>query len=98
MKTLKLTFSILLTFLLFEFSYAQDWANLKRFQKENTELTISKPNEHRVVFMGNSITEGWLGIRPEFFANKPPIAIPGDRFYSPLVKSIAKDIQNANRK
>ena len=71
MKTLKLTFSILLIFLLFEFSYAQDWANLKRFQKENTELTISKPNEHRVVFMGNSITEGWLSIRPGFFSNKP---------------------------
>lgn len=70
MKTLKLTF-IMLTFLLFEFSHAQDWANLKRFQKENTELTISKPNEHRVVFMGNSITEGWLGKRPDFFANKP---------------------------
>lgn len=61
----------MLTFLLFEFSHAQDWANLKRFQKENTELTISKPNEHRVVFMGNSITEGWLGKRPDFFANKP---------------------------
>lgn len=71
MKTLKLTFSILLICLLFEFSFAQDWANLKRFQKENTELTMSKPNKHRVVFMGNSITEGWLNIRPDFFANRP---------------------------
>lgn len=71
MKTLKLTFSILLTILLFEFSYAQDWANLKRFQKENTELKMFKPNEHRVVFMGNSITEGWLNLRPEFFTDKP---------------------------
>jgi lysophospholipase L1-like esterase len=71
MKTLKLTFSILLTILLFEFSYAQDWANLKRFQKENSELKMSKPNEHRVVFMGNSITEGWLNLRPEFFTDKP---------------------------
>lgn len=73
MKTLKLTISILLTLLFFEFSYAQDWANLNRFQKENAELTISKPNEYRIVFMGNSITEDWLGIRPEFFANKPYI-------------------------
>lgn len=61
---------MLLTFLLFEFSYTQDWANLNRFEKENTELAISKPNEHRVVFMGNSITEGWLALRPGFFANK----------------------------
>tara|TARA_B100000767_G_scaffold231814_1_gene223409 strand:+ start:966 stop:1607 length:642 start_codon:yes stop_codon:yes gene_type:complete len=51
-------------------SYAQDWANLKRFQQENSEL-IPKANEHRVVFMGNSITEGWLSIRPDFFVNKP---------------------------
>jgi lysophospholipase L1-like esterase len=52
-------------------SYAQDWANLKRFQKENSELMLPRVNEHRVVFMGNSITEGWLSIRPEFFVNKP---------------------------
>jgi len=49
---------------------AQDWANLQRFQKENTELQSPKPNEHRIVFMGNSITEGWKTIRPDFFANK----------------------------
>jgi len=52
-------------------SYAQDWANLKRFQQENSELLLPKANEHRVIFMGNSITEGWLSIRPEFFKNKP---------------------------
>ena len=52
-------------------SYGQDWANLKRFQQENSELMLAKAHEHRVVFMGNSITEGWLSIRPEFFKNKP---------------------------
>ena len=52
-------------------SFGQDWANLKRFQQENSELLLPKANEHRVVFMGNSITEGWLSIRPEFFKNKP---------------------------
>ena len=52
-------------------SYGQDWANLKRFQQENSELMLAKANENRVVFMGNSITEGWLSIRPEFFKNKP---------------------------
>jgi len=54
-------------------SYGQDWANLKRFQQENSELMLAKAHEHRVVFMGNSITEGWLSIRPEFFKNKPYI-------------------------
>lgn len=52
-------------------SYGQDWANLKRFQQENYELMLAKAHENRVVFMGNSITEGWLSIRPEFFKNKP---------------------------
>lgn len=48
---------------------AQDWANLKRFQKENDSLVISKAMEGRVVFMGNSITEGWINTHPDFFKN-----------------------------
>ena len=61
---------MLLSALTSEVIEAQDWANLKRFEKENTELKTPKPNEHRIVFMGNSITEGWKTIRPDFFANK----------------------------
>ncbi len=45
---------------------AQDWPNLERFQKENSMLNSSE----RVVFMGNSITEGWSNIHPEFFEGK----------------------------
>lgn len=51
-------------------SSAQDWANLNRYQKENSILKVPSSKEHRVVFMGNSITEVWLQQRPEFFANK----------------------------
>ena len=50
-----------------------DWANMKRFQAENNKLTAPKADENRVVFMGNSITEGWGNIAPEFFAGKPYI-------------------------
>lgn len=46
---------------------AQDWANLKRYQAENTELKTPEKQENRVVFMGNSITQGWVETRPEFF-------------------------------
>lgn len=70
MKKLKLGLSALLLFVIFEPIYAQDWANLSRYQKENSELRIPPPHEQRVVFMGNSITEGWLKARPEFFADK----------------------------
>jgi len=71
MKKYIFTLSILFTFLLVESSYAQDWANLKRFQQQNANLGIPKADEQRVVFMGNSITEGWLSLRPEFFTEKP---------------------------
>lgn len=33
----------------------------------------TKTGEHRVVFMGDSITEFWLQQRPQFFNNKPYI-------------------------
>ena len=52
---------------------AQDWANLGEFQEANGKIENPKPNENRVVFMGNSITIGWLHLRPEFFENKPYI-------------------------
>jgi len=71
MKVFKITINIFFLMLFTTLSFGQDWANLKRFQQENSELMLSKAHEHRVVFMGNSITEGWLSIRPEFFKNKP---------------------------
>ncbi len=50
---------------------AQDWPNLEQFQEANAELGAPAANEDRVVFMGNSITIGWLNKRPEFFEGKP---------------------------
>lgn len=52
---------------------AQDWPNLNKYQKENTMLEVSANQEDRVVFMGNSITEGWLQANPTFFKDKPYI-------------------------
>lgn len=54
-------------------SYGQDWANLARYKNENTLLKNPRINENRVVFMGNSITEGWLRLSPSFFVDKPYI-------------------------
>lgn len=48
---------------------AQDWANLNRFKNENIKLELPSSKENRVVFMGNSITEGWSKFSPEFFSN-----------------------------
>jgi len=50
-----------------------DWANLKRFAEDNKKVGLPKANENRVVFMGNSITEGWSNVDPGFFQGKPYI-------------------------
>jgi len=56
-----------------EKSTAQDWANLAKYEKENTLLTPKKSSEKRIVLMGDSITEFWLKIHPDFFEEKPYI-------------------------
>ncbi len=50
---------------------AQDWPNLQRYQAENAALTAPAKSEKRVVFMGNSITQGWKESHPEFFSKNP---------------------------
>ncbi|MDB4584716.1 alpha-L-fucosidase, partial [Draconibacterium sp.] len=50
---------------------SEDWANLKRYEKANADLSAPAANENRVVFMGNSITEGWVRHDPEFFKTNP---------------------------
>jgi len=48
---------------------AQDWANLNKYQTENSTLQPLKPGQKRAVFMGDSITEGWS--LADFFTGKP---------------------------
>jgi len=36
-----------------------DWANLKRYKEANQKITPLAKSEMRVVFMGDSITDGW---------------------------------------
>lgn len=50
---------------------ATDWPNLQKFAKANAELAPPAPGEQRVVFMGNSITEGWAPHFAEQFPGKP---------------------------
>jgi len=50
-----------------------DWPNFKRYSESNANLGLPAANEKRVVFMGNSITDGWGQISPEFFAGRPYI-------------------------
>jgi len=50
-----------------------DWANLARFADANATVDLNTVPSDRVVFMGNSITEGWLNDSTSFFYTKPYI-------------------------
>lgn len=47
---------------------AQDWANLNKYQNENSTLKPLEPGQKRIVFMGDSITESWPFL--DLFAGK----------------------------
>lgn len=49
----------------------KDLGNLRYYAEANVKLPMPGPKEQRVVFMGNSITEGWIRTDPAFFADKP---------------------------
>ncbi len=67
---MKTTFLLIVCMMSIPFSsQAQDWAQLSRFEKANAALEKPTPNENRVVFMGNSITEGWVQDRLSLFKN-----------------------------
>ena len=46
-----------------------DWPNLKYYDQKNLDL-LSKKKDTKIVFMGDSITEGWSELKPEFFLNE----------------------------
>lgn len=69
MKINKVFLVFLLSIIFFQNSNAQDWPDLNRFRKQNDSLGVPAEGEQRVVFMGNSITEGWPNKDPEFFKN-----------------------------
>jgi lysophospholipase L1-like esterase len=50
-----------------------DWAALARYREANAALPSPGPDESRVVFYGNSITEGWARHFAEMFPGKPYI-------------------------
>ena len=49
-------------------AFAQDWAELARYQEANQALLAGEEDPSRVVFMGNSIFDRWESTCPEFFA------------------------------
>ncbi len=57
-----------------EYLLHNDWAVISHYKEKNDSIkTHFNPTEKRVVFMGNSITEGWMNLDPGFFAGRPYI-------------------------
>ncbi len=54
-----------------ELNQTNDWPQLRRYRSANALLIAPAENENRVVFMGNSITDGWINVSPDFFKGKP---------------------------
>lgn len=50
-----------------------DWAWLSRYREANGRLPAPAPGERRVVFYGNSITDGWARLFPQQFPGLPYI-------------------------
>ena len=48
-----------------------DWAEMKRYRDDDAKVGPPAKGEKRVVFMGDSITDGWIRRAPEFFQGKP---------------------------
>src|SRR5258708_30525014 len=49
----------------------KDWPNLGRYRNDNAALAAPAAGEKRVVFMGDSITDGLGRARGKFFPGKP---------------------------
>lgn len=66
----------------------QNFANYARYAKQNAELGKPGKKERRVVFMGNSITEGWYNQHPDFFEKNGYIGrgISGQTSYQFLLR------------
>ena len=76
----------------------EDWAHLTKFETDNEKLKkINDPK--RVVFMGNSIIEGWSNFDKDFFINNPFVnrGISGQTTPQMLIR-FRPDVVNLNPK
>ena len=65
------SFLLFAGYLLAQDKPTDDWPNLSRYRAENESLAPPAAGEKRVVFFGDSITDGWGRSVGEFFPGKP---------------------------
>lgn len=69
LNTVKSFVILIAFFFMIEQTFGQDWAGLNRYKEENRILASKENNGKRVVFIGNSITEGWASQNPAMFSD-----------------------------
>ena len=69
-----------------EYSFHNDWPNIRKYQDENSKLPPPAPGENRIVFMGNSITEFWKVNDPGYFTTYVNRGISGQTTPQMLVR------------
>lgn len=78
---------------------AQQWGNFNRYAQENSDLKKECATGKHVVFIGNSITEGWVNQHPIFFKTNGYIGrgISGQTSYQFLLR-FREDVINLSPK
>lgn len=81
-------FTAVLAFMAVTLHAQNDWANFGKYEQNNREVMATTNDGRRVVFLGNSITENWRKMRPEFFTGHGFIArgISGQTSYQMLLR------------
>ncbi|WP_448672870.1 MULTISPECIES: SGNH/GDSL hydrolase family protein [Chitinophagaceae] len=69
MKKTVLFFSLIVMSSLLKAQEKGDWANFGRYEASNQTARVLPESQRKVVFMGNSITEGWYNQDSAFFKN-----------------------------
>ena len=76
-----------------------DWAQLERYSDDNEKAKLLPQEQRRVVFFGNSITDVWAQVHPEFFKSNGYIGrgISGQTTYKYIVR-LREDVINLKPK
>ncbi len=76
-----------------------DWAQLERYSDDNEKAKLLPQEQRRVVFFGNSITDIWAQVHPEFFKSNGYIGrgISGQTTYKYIVR-VREDVINLKPK
>lgn len=77
------------------YGQSRDWGQIERYDKDNKALISDSNRKTKVVFIGNSITDNWASMRPQFFADNNFVGrgISGQTSYQFLVR-FREDVVN----